>query len=456
MLINPRLTDFHGVSRPQASLDFAIPFFKEDVPLYVDPFLLWKSPSQQDQSLHTSLINAFNHLGALLQDSKEKEAVDILIAASECHEVGLGSSSTRRGKRIGKEKAEQIVSLFRSIPRYQKHGFRHFEEIQFFVDGISKDRVSDITCSFTKSFLIDFTIDQCERLGIPLSNVRLEHVYDYRKNSFSPESCRLPVNPESGAPIILVPKRWLRFTPWINYDDYFEKHCPQDDISHKPEELTRVAVLNYNRAHYDVIDSYISVKERAFDDCKSDPLFAQIPIVSAKRKLDRIRKLKTGKDDNADRAYEDSIGELFPSLLYPHLDFAALQSRTESGAQIRDLIFYNGRDDEFLREIHADFGSRQLVFELKNVAEISRDHINQLNRYMTDDLGKFGILVTRNPLPKARMQNAIDLWAGQRRCIITLLDEDVAQMVELFESHQRKPLDVLKKKYVEFRRLCPS
>ena len=58
MLINPRLTDYYGVSRPQASLDFAIPFFKEDVPLYVDPFLLWKSPSQQDQALHTSLINA--------------------------------------------------------------------------------------------------------------------------------------------------------------------------------------------------------------------------------------------------------------------------------------------------------------------------------------------------------------------------------------------------------------
>jgi hypothetical protein len=266
----------------------------------------------------------------------------------------------------------------------------------------------------------------------------------------------LPINPDSGDPIILVPKRWLRFTPWINYDDYFEKHCPQDDISHKTEELTRVAVLNYNRAHYDVVDAYIGVKERAFEDCKSDPLFGQIPVVSAKRKLDRICKLKTGKGDNADRAYEDLIGELFPSLLYPHLDFAALQSRTDSGAMIRDLIFYNGRDDEFLKEIHADFGSNQLVFELKNVAEISRDHLNQLNRYMTDDLGKFGILVTRNPLTKARMKSTIDLWSGQRRCIITLVDEDVAQMVELFESHQRRPLDVIKKRYVEFRRLCPS
>ena len=36
-------------------------------------------------------------------------------------------------------------------------GFEHVEEIQLFVDQIAKDRVSDLTCSLTKSFLIDFT-----------------------------------------------------------------------------------------------------------------------------------------------------------------------------------------------------------------------------------------------------------------------------------------------------------
>ncbi len=179
-------------------------------------------------------------------------------------------------------------------------------------------------------------------------------------------------------------------------------------------------------------------------------------MLSAKRKLASIKKLGTGKDDNADIAYEKAIGELFPSLLYPHLDFAAVQSRTDSGVSIRDLIFYNNRNDEFLKEVYDDYGSRQIVFEMKNVKDVSRDHVNQLNRYMTDSLGKFGVLVTRNPLSKARMQSTVDLWSGQRRCIITLTDADVEQMVELFESKQRRPLDVLKKKYVEYRRLCPS
>lgn len=37
-LIRPRLTDYHGIHRPKADLDFAIQFFDEDIPSYVDPF----------------------------------------------------------------------------------------------------------------------------------------------------------------------------------------------------------------------------------------------------------------------------------------------------------------------------------------------------------------------------------------------------------------------------------
>jgi hypothetical protein len=120
--------------------------------------------------LHTSIINAFNHLGYLAQKGHSEKAISDLVMASECDEVGLGSSSTRKGKRIGSAKATEIIALFESIPQYRNRGFRHFEEIQFYVDEISRDRISDIACSFIKSFLIDFTIQQCSELGLPLKN----------------------------------------------------------------------------------------------------------------------------------------------------------------------------------------------------------------------------------------------------------------------------------------------
>ena len=456
-LIRPRLTDYHGIARAQADLDFAVPFLDEDIPLYVDPFLLWKSPSQQDQALHTAVVNSFNHLNLLLRKSREAEARQILITASECSEVGLGQSKKRRGNRIGVEAANEILSLFFKIEEYGRYGFTHFEEIQFYVRDISKDRISDICCTFIKSFLIDYTVQECEELGIPLQDVTLESIYDYRTNEFKAgQRVSLPVNPETMVPIILVPKRWLRFGPWIGFDEYFRTYCPRDEIFNPGEPEDRVKVLRYNREHYGVIRTYVEAKERLQADCHNDPLFSQLPVSSVKRKFSELKKIPTGNLQKSDKLFEDLQVQLLASLLYPHLDFAADQVRTDSGTLIRDLIFYNNRKVDFLEEILQDYGSRQLVFELKNVAAIDRDHINQLNRYLDSGLGKFGLLVTRNPLKRAMFQNTIDLWSGQRRCILTVTDQDVELMVNVFESRQRSPIEVLKKIYVDFRRACPS
>jgi hypothetical protein len=191
-------------------------------------------------------------------------------------------------------------------------------------------------------------------------------------------------------------------------------------------------------------------------ECKNDPLFKPIAVTSAKRKLEEIKKLPTGKNENADKRYEECVGQLLASLLYPQLDFAAEQSRTDSGVLIRDLIFYNNRSLDFLKDIFDHYGSRQLVFELKNVREIEREHVNQLNRYLNNEFGMFGVLVTRNALPKNIFKNTIDLWSGQRRCIIALTDSDLETMVTVFESKQRLPIEVLKRAYIQFTRACPS
>ena len=215
-LVRPRLTDHYGVLITQAQADFAIPFLDEDIPLYLDPFLLWHSPSQQDNALHTAMVNSFNHLGYLEKQGKHSEAVSILIALSECDEVGFGHSHIRVGRRIGKALAGQILDLFRTIPDYDRRGFIHFEEIQFFVDSIARDRISDIACNLLKSFLIDYTIQQCHTHAIPTQSATISALYSYKENKLTKESgITLPLNPETRQPVILVPKRWLRFRPWL-------------------------------------------------------------------------------------------------------------------------------------------------------------------------------------------------------------------------------------------------
>jgi hypothetical protein len=448
-IVRPRLTDYYGIAARQEELHFAIPFLDEDIPLWVDPFLLWRSPSQQDNALHTSAINSFNHLG-YLNRTNPFSAREMLVRISECDEVGLGSSHTKRGKRIGANAAKSILDLFGNIPEYDRRGFTHFEEIQFFVENIGKDRISDIFCNFVKSFLIDYTIQQCRELCIPMSTVSTG-VYQYTTNTIKNEIVSLPVNPETKDGIILVPKHWLRYTPWINSDDFYSTFDQEQSDGH----VIR-SVLAYSRHDFDAVRAFVKKREASSEDCKNDPLFTQIPITSAKASLAAIRKLPTGIEDSSDKKFEREAARLLASLLYPQLDFATTQSRTEDGVLIRDLVFYNNKQQPFLADLWDTYNSRQIVFELKNVHEIQREHINQLNRYMTDEFGRFGVLLTRNRLKNAMLKNTTQLWSGQRRCIVAITDEDMELMVSAYESKQRDPIDVIKMKYAQFMRECPS
>ncbi len=455
-IIRPRLTDFHNIPIIQEEVDFAIPFLDEDIPLYLDPFLLWKSPSMQDSALHLSITNSFNHLSYLVNKGNEKDAIDLIIRASECDEVGFGNSKTKKGKRIGVKLASQITNIFSSIPQISKSGFIHFEEIQLLVDNFSKDRVSDIACNYIQSFLIDYTIEQCEKYKIPIEKVKLNNLYDSKSNKFIQEKTYLPINPITKSPILLVPKRWLRFIPWINTDDYFKNYYIKNLYVDGQELPDKVKLLSFNRSNYDLVKTYTEIKEKQFENCKNDPLFSQIPVTSAKRKMSTIIKLPTGKTNNADIKFEDNACQLLASLVYPHLDFAKEQSRTESNVQIRDLIFYNNRSLDFLKEIYDTYDCTQIVMEMKNVKEVKQEHILQLNRYLKEQFGRFGIIITRNPPPKKVIKNVIDLWSAHRKCILILDDIDLKMMTQVFNSKQRYPIEVIKKKYIEFTRMCPS
>lgn len=455
MIVRPRLSDYYSIPLLQSDVDFAIPFMDEDIPLYVDPFLLWKSPSQMDNMLHVGLLGAFNNLGRMYLEGQYNTAIENLVFLSECDEVGLGLSKTRKGRPISSELATEILELFCAIPHVQQYGFKHFEQIQLLVDQISKDRVSDFACSLLKSFLIDYTIQQCQKYGIPMQQVNILR-YDYKQCRVIPESCTLPINEENQQSVLLVPKRWLRFTPWLNYDDYFNNYLIKDIEQEYDGTRKRIEILQYNRQNFDMVENYVSLRESARGECQNDPLFSKISVVSAKRKVADIMNLPTGKMGNADKKYERLMGQVLTSYLYPHLDFASEQSRVDSGTQIRDLIFYNNTSTDFLKEIYEIYECRQIVIELKNVKKVEREHINQLNRYMSDSFGKFGIIFTRNKPTKEIIQNTIDLWSGQRRCILIMDDSDLALMDSVNSNKQRLPIEVIKKKYIEFTRKCPN
>jgi len=55
-IVYPRLSDVFGLIIRQDEVDFVAPHLREDMPLYLDPFLLWKSDYPQCRPLHADLL----------------------------------------------------------------------------------------------------------------------------------------------------------------------------------------------------------------------------------------------------------------------------------------------------------------------------------------------------------------------------------------------------------------
>lgn len=457
-MVNPRLIDVFGLTFSQDDVGFAIPKLDEDIPLYVDPFLLWNSSKPEYRQLHELLLGFFGLVRQNILDGNVESAAALLSGVSEPRELGLGyASGSKQGSTIGPQLIAGIMEAFATVPQLAAGEMRHLEELQLVVPGLAEDRISDTTVSILQRFFLDYTAQQVRDHAIPGKEFRLRNCFDFNSGIWRPsDAMRLPFDPRSGEPILLAPLDLLRHLPWINYENYYASSYSKRVLAPAQQQarIAKAAVLAFNARHYAEVERYVVEREHLGRECKPDPLFSPVSQHTLKDKFNKIRTLPTGTIGGADQAYEDLIGVLLPSLFYPTLEVAESRVRTISGAHIRDLIFYNDGKTQFWRDIRQKYDARQPVFELKNVQSLDPDHVDQLLRYLGDEFGRFGVLVSRNPAPSAVLRNTVDLHSAKRTVVLCLDDRDLELMLALAES-KRDPTEAIKKKYIDFIRMLP-
>src|SRR6266850_8424944 len=143
-MANPRLIDVFGLTFSQDDVGFAIPKLDEDIPLYVDPFLLWNSAEPEYRHLHDLLLRFFGLVRQQILDGHIEKAATLLSGVSEPRELGLGyASGSKQGNNIGPQLIAGIMQAFASIPQLAAGEMRHLEELQLVVPNLAEDRISD-------------------------------------------------------------------------------------------------------------------------------------------------------------------------------------------------------------------------------------------------------------------------------------------------------------------------
>ena len=455
---NSHLPLFKNIT--QSEVDFVIPRVGVDVPLGIDPFLLYKSRNSNFSQLHDMMLKAFNAGIQALREGRSEDA-RYLFDFPEVREIGFGySRKSKRGSGVGDFLASLIIETMENSPALLERGVRHIEEMQLTSIGIGPDRISDITANLIKAFLIEYTQKQCKMWEIPLAeNVPISHIFDQGCFEWYDQYVDLPISPTDKQPILLVPRRIVRNLPWINYNDYFRtefsaylRASRKKGGSKTKKHFNKDQVISITRAEIERLDRYIKTKEKTA--VEAQPSLDYIDTTKYIQESEKLKALLNEIPTGATHAtkYQQTVLEILNLLFNPELIDGEIEVRTVEGTERRDILFTNDSDQSFWTYIRNEHSSFLLMFEIKNAPKLEAAHLNQTATYLGDRLGRLGFIVTRNPASKASQTKAFSIFndSNPRKIILFLSDADLMEMLDM-KCQLGDPMRFIQKVYRKFR-----
>jgi hypothetical protein len=265
-----------------------------DLPLFIDPFLLFNSKKRVYKKLHDDIIRYLEFLrdkatdGVKLDEGhikawyKFSEVKQNCLGFAQVGSAGLGLGSdfahalyVNLGKLFGDFGAEKIT-----------HG-SHLEKLCLISEGVGRDKISDFTTNLIKEYLLEYTeafakkyIDRKYKKRLRVTRVK----FNYKTESWMERTYTLPVY--RGDYILLTPKALLTMDEtWINktdlvesfsdvpmaienttlraqVDNYFRSRLPKKNVKKRDEKNAAIAtILEFP----ELIDYYIRLKEMRGD-----------------------------------------------------------------------------------------------------------------------------------------------------------------------------------------------
>lgn len=334
-------SDFFEVSRADIRKHGAFNIsLLADLPLFIDPFLLFNSRKAEYQALHKRIIDYLIFLRNKSADrSLDRGLIRALYTFREVSQTWLGFSVVgNRGRGLGPDFAHALHHNFHRI----FHNFgdekistgTHLEKLCLIERGVGKDNISDFTTNLIKEYLLEYTqafTKKCIRKGLRKVFLVEKVRFNYGTETWEPRRFLLPKFGNDY--VLLAPKSMLtKEDTWINRSDLIsEFDTIQDSL---PNDELRALVNNY-------FLKVLPKKATAAEEQEArDRTIRKFPEL-----IDAFIKYK---EDNGDEAVQSSAGKvrlseqvylrqfaILPELLSKYSAFYRVAGDTYSQAQQR-------------------------------------------------------------------------------------------------------------------------
>jgi hypothetical protein len=224
-----------------------------DLPLFIDPFLLFGSAKPEYQTLHEDIINYL----VFLRDKAASGALDPALIRSwytfkEVNQLWFGYTlAGNKGTGLGPDFAQalhgSLGDIFSNFGSERVTKASHLEKVCLIRSGVGKDHISDFTARLILRFLCLFTERFAKTHLLPEQAAprAVERVrFDYQTERWLPETFTLPL--WDGGYLLLSPRDILtKDETWINRREMLDRF--EEIPSAIANDELRAAVENYFR-----------------------------------------------------------------------------------------------------------------------------------------------------------------------------------------------------------------
>ena len=409
---------------------------KTDLPLFIDPFLLFNSPKSEYQSLHDDIIR---YLRFLRTKSEGGNITRALLKAwycfSEVKQNWLGfceSGNTGRGLGGGFARAldTNLVHVFRDFGHERITKGSHLEKLCLIRSGVGRDMISDFTTNLIKGYLLSFTQDFAKE-HIPTELVQTVSVprahFSYDSERWMPGTYALPVLGNDY--VILTPKDILtKDDTWISRADMW--HRFQEIPNAVDNDQLRAEINNY---FYSRIPQQREPTKDDFDKAIESTLYKFPQIIEYYIKLkedtgDQATASSNLKVLESQQLYVSQFGRL-AFLLLQQTPFYTVPGNTKD--ETREKI-------EFFKDVIENKGGYKIFYD-RNGLPIQREkdvHImfrlvwlgtsSDVSREVDDGRGPADFKISRGSADKTMVEFKL--------AKNTQLKRNLANQLEIYQS----------------------
>ncbi len=129
---------------------------------------------------------------------------------------------------------------------------------------------------------------------------------------------------------------------------------------------------------------------------------------------------------NSARQFEDLTGEVIRLCFFRSLSNVQPRSRDVSGTTIRDWVASNRAPAGFWAIVREKYAATQVLWECKNYEELKADDFQQVAYYISEQAGRFAIIVCRSssPVPQHVFDHVRRVYQQTKGLVLVLRESD--------------------------------